>query len=97
MNNRTPKRGGVMVLREVGVKYTTTEKTTKDERQTMRVREDVYDYIVKQADLAFRTPPAQMEHFKELHKMVKEFFGTDDLVFVRSEIERLRKKAGEGK
>jgi len=73
------------------------EAKPKAGQQTMKVREATYDYIVKQSVKGFRTPPAQMDLLVALHKVVRETLRTDDPDEVRAEIERLKKKTGEGK
>lgn len=82
--------GAFRILRGTEVKK---DSKLKDDRQTMRVREEAYDYIVKQAERGYRTPPAQVELMTALHALLREEFGTDEPEAIRAKIQELKKTA----
>jgi hypothetical protein len=84
----------VTLLRESSM--TKYHAKAKAGQQTMKVREEVFDYITREAAAATRTNPGQVEHMQKLHAALKEYFGHDEIANIMATIKEWRRKA-EGK
>ena len=85
-------KGQFTILRENEMKYQAQEKGGTP----IKARETTYNYIVQQAEAAFRSNPRQLDLLVEIHKIVKEELGTDIPAEIRTVLAKL-KKAGQGK
>lgn len=84
----------MVVREEMGARYKPSETSNA---QPIKVHESSYKYIVEEAARADRTATGEVNLLVKLHQAIRAVFGTDDPEFIKREVERLRKKAGEGK
>lgn len=76
------------ILRETDVAYETDKGGTP-----IKARKRTYDYVVSEAKGTYRTPPATLDLFADLHRLIKEECGTDIPAEVRAMIREWKKKA----